>query len=222
MKVLIKADGNVNQARTTDGRSPLFVASERGNVDTVKVLIEAGCNVNQAGNDGYTPLFVASQKGNVAIVKVLLEAACNVNQATNAGSTPLTMASYNGNVEVVRLLLQQSNIDTNNALGLATTKNHTEMIQLLKDASTKEVVDLYLLMFTDTATRLNIELTNEHRIAVEKATRRAINKWGTQIEFTQIEFVRMKKELGKSKEKLDEMKAIEFLAQAELEYNIKM
>ena len=48
MKVLIRAGGNVNQARTDDGASPLYVASENGNVETVKVLIKAGGNVNQA------------------------------------------------------------------------------------------------------------------------------------------------------------------------------
>jgi len=39
---------NVNQVRTTDGASPLYIASQHGNVDTVKVLIKAGANVNQA------------------------------------------------------------------------------------------------------------------------------------------------------------------------------
>ena len=52
MKVLIKAGGNVNQATTDDGTSPLYIASEDGNVDLVKVLIKAGGNANQ-GNMGY-------------------------------------------------------------------------------------------------------------------------------------------------------------------------
>ena len=38
----------VHLATTTDGVSPLWVASYYGNVDTVKVLIKAGGNVNQA------------------------------------------------------------------------------------------------------------------------------------------------------------------------------
>ena len=48
MKVLIKAGGNVNHARTTDGASPLYIASQNGKVATVKLLIKAGCVVNQA------------------------------------------------------------------------------------------------------------------------------------------------------------------------------
>ena len=45
------------------------------------------------------------------------------------------------NTEIVRLLLQQPNIDLNKidkwnttALGIATENNHTDVIQLLKDA----------------------------------------------------------------------------------------
>ena len=63
-------------------------------------------------------------------------------------------------------------------------------------------------MFTDTATRLNIVLTNEHRIAVEKTMRSAINEMRTQIEFTEIEFlefVKIKDHQVKMEEQLDEM-----------------
>merc|ERR1712166_1244853 len=60
-----------------------------------------------------------------------------------------------------------------------------------------ELVDLYLIVYTDTATRLNIEFTNEHRIAVEKAIRSGINGNG---------IVKMKEELGETNKELGEMK----------------
>ena len=59
IKVLIEADGNVNQARN-NGCSPLLIASEEGKIDIVKVLIKAGGNVNQHRNQDVTPLFMAS------------------------------------------------------------------------------------------------------------------------------------------------------------------
>ena len=64
-----------------------------------------------------------------------------------------------------------------------------------------ELVDLYLLVFTDTAARLNIEFTNEHRIAVEKAIRNAVNKNG---------FVEMKKGLADTKEGFTKMEEKDF------------
>jgi len=62
-----------------------------------------------------------------------------------------------------------------------------------------ELVDLYLLVFTDTATRLNIEFTNEHRFAVEKYleyVRSGINEIG---------FEQMKEHLGEMKEEFTEI-----------------
>jgi ankyrin repeat protein len=51
------------------------MASQNGHVDTVKVLLKAGVNVNQANTTyGASPLLVASEHGNLAIVKVLLKA----------------------------------------------------------------------------------------------------------------------------------------------------
>ena len=38
MKVLLKAGANVNQTETAEGASPLYIASQEGNVDIVKVV----------------------------------------------------------------------------------------------------------------------------------------------------------------------------------------
>ena len=78
----------MNQVRTTDGASPLYIASYKGNVAIVKVLIKAGGNVKQARTtDGTSPLCIASDRGHVAIVKVLIKADGNINQANNDGLT---------------------------------------------------------------------------------------------------------------------------------------
>ena len=137
VKLLLKAGGNVNQARTTDGVSPLYIASCNGNVDTVKVLLKAGANVNQAKTtDGCSPLFAASAEEYVDIVKVLIEAGGNVNQTNNDDVTPLFMAVVRSKVESVRYLLSIHNIDLKgwkgqSLIAKAKQKNNTEIIQLL-------------------------------------------------------------------------------------------
>ena len=61
---MLKAGANVNQARTDDGTTPLWVAAEQnGHTEIVAELLKAGANVNQARtDDGTTPLWVAAEQ----------------------------------------------------------------------------------------------------------------------------------------------------------------
>ena len=122
--------------------TPLYVASYQGHVQIVQTLLTRNdIDVNQPEDDGCTPLFMAAQEGNVQIVQTLLTRDdIDVNKPHVDGRTPLIMACYDGHMEIVRLLVQQSNIRLNqsgrgnSALGWATQKNHTEIIQLLTEA----------------------------------------------------------------------------------------
>merc|ERR1712166_869849 len=99
--------GNVNQAQTTYGATPLWMASQNGRVDTVKALIKAGGNVNQHNNNEATPLFMASYNGRTDVVRLLLQ---------------------QPNIDMNKIAHGKS------PLGYAIKKKHTELIQLLKDA----------------------------------------------------------------------------------------
>lgn len=50
-----------------------------GNIETVKILIETGCNINVSGNSGDTSLSIVCRNGDMEIVKILIEAGCDVN-----------------------------------------------------------------------------------------------------------------------------------------------
>jgi ankyrin repeat protein len=140
VKALIKAGGNVNQARRTGGFSPLYIASEKGNVAIVKVLTEAGGNVNQAETThGQSPLYIASNDGNVALVKALIKAGGNVDQATTTGGdSPLCIASQNGNVDLVKVLIeaggnvnQAKTEDGCSPLYIASEKGNVDLVEVL-------------------------------------------------------------------------------------------
>ena len=53
--------GTVNQALTTDERTPLWMAAQEGHIDAVKVLIEAACDVNQPSDDNQTALSTSNR-----------------------------------------------------------------------------------------------------------------------------------------------------------------
>ena len=52
----------------------MYIASEKGHADVVRLLIEAGAAVDKAADNGDTPMIIASVMGHVEVTR-LLEAA---------------------------------------------------------------------------------------------------------------------------------------------------
>jgi ankyrin repeat protein len=104
---LIKSGADVN-VKNKYGVTPLFMASEKGLAEIVKLLLETKADVNTSDKtNGATPLLVASANGYIEIVKYLLEAKADVNVVLKTeGANPLYMASQNGHTEVVKILLE--------------------------------------------------------------------------------------------------------------------
>ncbi|MCP4367117.1 MAG: tetratricopeptide repeat protein [Deltaproteobacteria bacterium] len=93
----------------TDGSTPLYWASYNGHTALVKLLLEAGADVNKAHTDGFTPLYVASYKGNTEIVKLLLEAKADINAYVEFDGkkwTALSLAKARGHTHIVSLLIK--------------------------------------------------------------------------------------------------------------------
>ena len=113
VQLLLLAKANANQA-STDGVSPLHVASIDGNSDVVQLLISAKANVNQkSSKNGRGPLFNASRDGHCDVVRILLSAGARVK---DSGSSSLHAASLMGHWDVVQLLLLSSDAIAINAV----------------------------------------------------------------------------------------------------------
>ncbi len=120
-----------------DKISGLFVASHTGRSDIVKLLVDAGADLNQTWH-GVTPLFQASQNGHTEVVQVLVKAGADLNQTWN-GATPLSQASQNGHAKVVQVLVDAGadlNQTWNGATPLfqASQNGHAKVVQVLVDA----------------------------------------------------------------------------------------
>ena len=85
----------------------LFNASLYGNLETVKILLEQGADVDLQSNDGNTALIYASRDGNLETVKFLLEQGADINLQSNDGWTALIMALRFGNLGIMKFLLEQ-------------------------------------------------------------------------------------------------------------------
>ena len=62
-------------------------------VACIKLLIDAGANLEAVDLNGYTPLQFAANFANAEIVSLLVDAGANVNAVTNYGSTALHLAA---------------------------------------------------------------------------------------------------------------------------------
>ncbi|EAY15739.1 ankyrin repeat protein, putative [Trichomonas vaginalis G3] len=93
------------QKTTEYKKNVLHIASEKGNLNLIKSLIECGCDKEAKDHFGYTPLIHASANGHLEVVKYLIFVGANKEAKDNAGWTPLIIASILGHLEVVQYLI---------------------------------------------------------------------------------------------------------------------
>ncbi|KAK7418805.1 hypothetical protein QQX98_003667 [Neonectria punicea] len=75
------------------GNTPLQIAAINGCENIVKLLIEAGCNLDCVNYDKDTPLLDAVDNGHLGVVKLLLEAGVNPRKANVNGEEPIDRVS---------------------------------------------------------------------------------------------------------------------------------
>jgi beta-lactamase regulating signal transducer with metallopeptidase domain len=119
--------------------SPLIVAARSGNKDMVRVLVEAGADVNAASRYDESPLMAAARSGDKDMVKLLLDHGADPNLAQAHIGTPLMAAVQAGNADIVRLLIK-AGADVNadapddgTALTAAVRAGNVDIVRLLID-----------------------------------------------------------------------------------------
>lgn len=92
--------------------SPLVLATIKGEIDNVKLLLlKKGTEVNSEER-AFTPLMWAAYHQHLNIVSTLLEFKADINQINKCSDTALSIAVRNGHIDVVKSLLEyKSNIN---------------------------------------------------------------------------------------------------------------
>src|SRR5688572_9843037 len=81
------------------GLTPLIFAAREGDLESAKLLIDAGAPINQVTEYGWTPLLTAVNNRNYLLAKYLLGKGADPNIANKGGWTPLYLATDNRNIE---------------------------------------------------------------------------------------------------------------------------
>ena len=101
--------GNTNPTgnfrRAHGGSTPLLFAARHGDVETARVLVEAGADVNDTAASGTSALVIAAHSGHGRLAIHLLEQGADPN-AAEAGYTALHAAVLRSEVELVDALLE--------------------------------------------------------------------------------------------------------------------
>ncbi|XP_008047406.1 BRCA1-associated RING domain protein 1 [Carlito syrichta] len=91
--------------RNHRGETLLHIASIKGDIPSVKYLLQNGSDPNVKDHAGWTPLHEACNHGHLKIVELLLQHKALVNSTGYQNDSPLHDAARNGHVDIVKLLL---------------------------------------------------------------------------------------------------------------------
>ena len=127
-------------ARNASGRTALWVATERRQLEALKTLLAGGVKPDGKNapsiEGGKSIVFEAVDTGDVAFVRALAEAGADVRQANDYEMPPLAEAARVGNLEMCEVLLK-AGADANAApagfplIYSPVNENHLEVVRLL-------------------------------------------------------------------------------------------
>ena len=79
-------NGATVDVKTNGSFTPLYIASQEGQTEVAKFLIEnGGATIDAKDNEGCTPLYIASQNGHNEVAKLLIENGATIDAKDNEG-----------------------------------------------------------------------------------------------------------------------------------------
>ncbi len=95
-----------------------FNFARRDECENLKIMLQAGLNINLKTHKGDTLLMLAAYNNSLACAKMLLQQGALVDEPNDRGQTPLAGVCFKGYIKMAKLLLDYgANPNAKNALG---------------------------------------------------------------------------------------------------------
>ncbi|GCB67927.1 hypothetical protein scyTo_0010321 [Scyliorhinus torazame] len=185
------------------GASALHVAAAKGYLEVMKLLIQAGFNINSLDNDGWTPLHAASHWGKEEVCRLLVESLCNmqvINKVIKIEKEKQAKASL---IELPNASQQLSSRTRRTSISRMSSKDKISMHE--KERKTLESVMLEHVNDEEDGKKLNgssseEEMPYEAESEAEKTKARLdMNNLSTKLNMTDSNFASSTASCGASK-----------------------
>lgn len=130
-------------ARYENGKTPLHLAAETGQIIAIEELKRANVDINIDDKDKKTPLHWAAQNNQPKAITKLIALGGMIQMSDKDGNTPLHLAAKNGSFEAIEAIFNQKvDIGKRNKvheapIHLAAKKGHEKVIKKLIEASSR-------------------------------------------------------------------------------------
>lgn len=148
-KILLSRKEIEIDKKNYDGATALIMAIQHGSLKVLKLLIEAGADINIVDNNGENALIKAIIKKDYTCATYLIKSGANINYSDKYGRTPLIIASeYNDLIMVETLIDKEVDISKkdnngNSAFIIAAINNNFRIVKFLwmtNKISEKEII----------------------------------------------------------------------------------
>ncbi|XP_043092703.1 protein phosphatase 1 regulatory subunit 12A isoform X1 [Puntigrus tetrazona] len=136
--------GQINDVRhTKSGGTALHVAAAKGYTEVLKLLIQAGYDVNIKDYDGWTPLHAAAHWGKEEACRILVDHLCEMDVVNKVGQTAFDVADEDilGYLEELQkkqnqLLSEKKDVKKSPLIETTTTGDNNQSVKPLKSKET--------------------------------------------------------------------------------------
>ena len=104
VKLLLARGANVAQAARNPMKIQALHSAVTNNLETVKLLVEAGAPVNAKQDKGWAPLHEAVNRGDLEMTRYLLAHGADPKQQNDEGKSAIGLAAEKGNNGILKLL----------------------------------------------------------------------------------------------------------------------